>query len=65
MKEDQVRKFEILFKDTSEYFYIENARLFTEGGFARFVKFNSDGTYIEDFYFPLINIYRIKTVPTS
>jgi hypothetical protein len=57
------RSFQVLFKDSSEYFEIHNARMFTEGGLLRFVKFDLDGNHIEDIYYPLINVYRIKTLP--
>jgi hypothetical protein len=55
------RNFQILFRDSSEYFYIVNARMFTEGPLVRFVLFNDQDEMLEDVYYPLCNVYRIKT----
>lgn len=55
------RNFQILFRDSSEYFFIKNARLFNESNFARFEVFEED-TWKETIYYPLCNIFRIKTV---
>lgn len=56
------RDFEILFRDSSEKFFIFNARLFCEAGFARFIIFNEDETYKECVYYPMVNIYRVKEI---
>jgi len=60
MKHPPKRNFEILFRDSSEKFFVFNARMFNEAGLIRFICFNDDETYKECIYYPLINIYRIK-----
>jgi hypothetical protein len=55
------RDFEIFLKDTTEYFEVTNARMFTEGGLVRFIKYQDDRV-IEDLYIPLVNIFKIKTL---
>lgn len=52
--------FEILFKDSIEYFRIENARMLAhDGSFVRFMIFDGD-TIKEEVFYPLVNVYRIK-----
>lgn len=55
--------YEILFKDSSEYFAVHNAKMIQEGLMVRFVCFDSKeefANYKEDIYYPIANIYRIK-----
>ncbi len=55
--------FEILFRDSSEYFAVENAKMIVEGSFVRFVCFDSKeelAKFIHDIYYPVDLIYRIK-----
>lgn len=51
--------FEILFKDSPEYFLIENAKMLIEGPLVRFLSFKKDEIY-SDTWYPLENIFRIK-----
>lgn len=53
------RNFQILFRDSSEYFEVKNARMFNESNLIRFEVFESD-KWKETIYYPLCNIYRIK-----
>lgn len=53
--------FEILFRDSPEYFGVENARMFQEGAFVRFCTFDGDKPK-DDVFFPIANIHRIKRV---
>jgi hypothetical protein len=55
------RDFEILFKDSPEYFAVLNAKMIFEGKkFVRFLIFEGDVLIAEEFY-PIQNIHRIKT----
>jgi hypothetical protein len=51
--------FEILFKDSPEYFAVKNAKMYTEGPLVCFVCFDDD-KYKETHWYPLCNIHRIK-----
>ena len=53
--------YEILFKDSPEYFVIFNAKMFQEGDLIRFISFNDSGFIIETHWYPIFNIHRIKT----
>jgi hypothetical protein len=60
-KESEMKgTFSILFKDSPEYVSIENARLLVESGLVRFMVFDDEDNFIEDIWFPLINIFRIQ-----
>lgn len=54
------RDYEILFKDSPEYFWVANARMLFEGPMVRFICFNPDDTPKDDQWYPLANIHRIK-----
>lgn len=60
-KERQLQKhdYEIMFNDSPEYFLVENAKMFTEGAFVRFICFEGDA-YKEEYFYPLMKIHRIK-----
>lgn len=60
-KENQMKKsnFELLFRDSSEYFLIENAKMISEAGFVRFICFDEKDNFKKDVWYPLVNIYRI------
>lgn len=51
--------YEILFKDSPEYFEVKNSRMIQEGNLIRFVCFDGE-IYIGDTFFPIQNIHRIK-----
>jgi hypothetical protein len=52
--------FSILFKDSPEYFIVENARMIFEDKLVRFVCFDEANNFKEDIWYPLNNIFRIK-----
>lgn len=52
--------FELLFKDSPEYFGVKNARMLVEGPFVRFIKFDENNIMIADEWYPIENIHRIK-----
>ena len=60
-KEHQMRKsdYEIMFRDSSESFLVENAKMIHEAGLVRFICFDGD-KFKEDIWYPTLNIYRIK-----
>ena len=51
--------FQILFKDSPEGYWIDNARMLIEGAFVRFVVLKDD-TYSHDEFYPTQHIHRIK-----
>ena len=51
--------FQILFKDSPEAYWVENARMLIEGDFVRFVVFEKD-IYSHDEFYPTQHIHRIK-----
>lgn len=53
------RDYEILFKDSPEYFAVKNARMIQEGLFVRFISFDGD-VFKDDTWFPINVIHRIK-----
>ncbi|MBD3195606.1 MAG: hypothetical protein GF317_11150 [Candidatus Lokiarchaeota archaeon] len=61
-KEKQLKKsdFEILFRDSSEYFLVENAKMIQEGNLLRFICFDENDKFKEDIWYPMLNIYRVK-----
>lgn len=61
-KQNAMKKsnFEILFKDSAEYFAVSNAKMFTEGPYTRFVCFNEDNTFSHNEFYPTNDIHRIK-----
>ena len=59
MKKNKVSDFEILFKDSPEYFYVSNARMFQEGKLIRFIVFENE-KFKEEHWYPISNIHRIK-----
>jgi len=60
-KERQMLKsdYEVTFRDSSEYFLVENAKMIQEAGLVRFLCFDGDN-FKEDIWYPILNIYRIK-----
>lgn len=52
--------FELLFKDSAEYFVVENAKMIQEGYLLRFICFDENDKFKEDTWFPVNNIHRIK-----
>jgi hypothetical protein len=63
VQENQLLKsdYELLFKDSAEYFGVFNAKMIQEGQFIRFICFNEDNTYKETVWYPIQNIHRIKS----
>ena len=55
-------KYQILFKDSPEYFYVEShiVRFLIEGPLIRFICFDKKGNYKKDEWYPVANIHRIK-----
>lgn len=51
--------YEIMFKDSPEYFLIKNAKMIQEYSLVRFICFEGD-KYKEEVWYPTQNIYRIK-----
>jgi hypothetical protein len=51
--------YEILFKDSPEYFAVLNAKMMQEGSLIRFICFVDDKLSHEEWY-PIQNIHRIK-----
>ena len=51
--------YEILFKDSPEYFAVKNAKMIQEGSFVRFICFDGFKP-LEDHWYPINNIHRIK-----
>jgi len=51
--------YEITFKDSPEYFVVENAKMIPEETLVRFICFTGD-KYKEEVWYPTCNIYRIK-----
>ena len=56
--------FELLFKDSPEYFIVKNARMIFEGPAVRFIIFDKD-VWVRDEYYPVANIHRIKVTPAA
>jgi hypothetical protein len=52
--------YELLFHDSPEYFYVNNARMMQEKDLIRFICFDDQSKYLFDMWFPVINIHRIK-----
>lgn len=62
-KASEKHDYEILFKDSAEYFSVRNAKMIQEGQFVRFISFQSllpNAPLEEEFWYPIINIHRIK-----
>ena len=59
-KADIKGNFEILFKDSPEYFAINCAKMVQEGDLLRFICFDERGNLKEDAWFPIFNIHRVK-----
>jgi len=53
--------YELLFKDSSEYFLVENAKMIQEGLFIRFICFDLDNKFKANEWYPIANIHRIKS----
>lgn len=53
--------YELLFKDSSEYFSVLNAKMIQEGAFIRFICFNEQDKFKENHWYPIANIHRIKS----
>ena len=60
-KQKQMEKsdFEVLFKNSPDYFVVQNAKLIFEESAARFICFDGD-VFKEDVWFPYVNVHRIK-----
>lgn len=63
-KEKAMKKtdFEILFKDSPEYYSVLNAKMIIEGSFVRFLCF-IENTFSHDEWYPVQHIHRIKGYP--
>lgn len=61
-KENAFKKsdYEILFKDSAEYFLVPNAKMIQEGAFVRFLCFDDQDKYKETHWYPIANIHRLK-----
>jgi len=53
------QNFQILFKDSPEAFWIDNARMIIEGAFVRFIVFKGE-EYSHDEFYPTEHVHRIK-----
>jgi hypothetical protein len=62
-KANRKSDFELLFKDSPQYFAVLNARMIQEGALVRFVCFDNQDRYDKDVMFPLANIFRIQSIP--
>lgn len=56
-----IGKYEILFQDSPEYFYLENARMFCVDGLLAFRIFEGMKC-VEEHYYPMVSIHRVKKV---
>jgi len=57
--------YQILFKDSSDGFWVENARMvFSVNGWVMFLVFDGD-EWTHNEYYPTENIQRIKRIPRS
>lgn len=55
--------YEILFKDSAEYFVVKNSKMIQEGAFVRFLSFEDSlpiSKLREEQWYPIVNIHRIK-----
>lgn len=59
-KQQQKADFELLFKDSPDYFLVKNAKMLQEGDLIRFICFDDKDKYDCDQWFPLSSIHRIK-----
>jgi hypothetical protein len=62
-KATEKHDYEILFKDSAEYFAVKNAKMIQEGAFVRFITFDCklpSARLEEDHWYPIVNIHRIK-----
>ena len=61
-KDNMMKKsdFEVLFKDSPDYFLVENAKIMFEQGMVRFICFTEADNWKEEVWYPMCNIYRIK-----
>jgi hypothetical protein len=60
--------YEILFKDSPEYFVVQNAKMIPEGKLVRFICFDSalpTALLKEEVWYPINNIFRIKRYDRS
>lgn len=65
-KTQDKQDYEILFRDSNDYFSEKNARLVYLNGVACFFVFDDKDNLKYTAHYPLINIYRIKTyAPTK
>ncbi len=60
-KTKEKHDYEILFKDSPEYFGVKNARMLYEGPMVRFICFDENDKPKEDHWYPVCNIHRIKS----
>ena len=51
---------EILFQDNADYIIVKCAKMIQEGNLIRFICFDTNNNWIEDIWYPMINIFRIK-----
>lgn len=65
-KENQMKKadFEILFKDSPDYYVVQNAKMIFESQMVRFICFDGD-KFKGDEWYPMVNIQRIKRYPNE
>ena len=60
LKQQLKQDYQILFKDSPEYFTVPNSRMIQEGAFVSFICFDDQDNYKERHWYPLSNIHRIK-----
>ena len=60
-KANQKSDFEILFKDTPDYFAVRNAKMLNEGPMVRFICFDENDKFKANEWYPIANIHRIKS----
>lgn len=52
--------YEILFKDSPEYFVVKNAKMIQEGLMIRFIQFDENDNPVSEESYPIFHIHRIK-----
>ena len=61
-KENVFKKsdFEIMFKDSPDYFVIKNCKMFFEYMMVRFICFDESDNWKEEIWYPMESIFKIK-----
>jgi hypothetical protein len=61
-KDKQMKKhdYEITFHDSPDYFIVENSKMIFENQMVRFICFDLENKFLEDCWYPMISINRIK-----